>query len=39
MNAAEGATVRMQTASASKPVRIVLDPDVALLANFAVTER
>jgi len=39
MNAGEGATVRMQTASASKPVRIVLDPDVALLANFAVTER
>jgi len=39
MNAAEGATVRMQSASVSKPIRVILDPDVALLAAFAVTER
>ena len=36
---AEGTTVRMQAASASKPMRVVLDPDVALLAKFSVTER
>ena len=36
MTTAEGATVRMQTASTSRPMRVVLDPDVAMLARFAV---
>jgi aminopeptidase N len=39
MTTAEGATVRMQTASTSRPMRVVLDPDVAMLARFAVTAR
>ncbi len=39
MTTAEGGTVRMRTASTSKPIRVVLDPDVATLARFAVTPR
>jgi aminopeptidase N len=38
MSASDGVT-RMQSASTTRPMRVVLDPDVALLARFAVIER
>jgi aminopeptidase N len=39
MTAAAEATVRAQIPSAGKPRRVVLDPDVALLARLVVNER
>jgi aminopeptidase N len=39
MKPAAGGTLRTQVASPGKPTRVVLDPDVALLARLVVTER